>query len=205
MPPFYNSPHSSSNQLHLGNGQGMPITTVGYSSLETNQRPLHLRNILHVPKILKNLLSVYKLTFKNDVIFEFHLYFCLIKDQATWEFLLCGTVKDSLYRLNSSQHTPCAMVGERTSSQVWYQRLEHPHLRILQNIIIKFRFLIFHQIQSSLCDSWCMSKSHKQPFNCISCATSRPLELVHSNLWGIVSHFGFHYYVIIINDYSKYL
>lgn len=125
----------------------MPITIVGYSSLKTNQRPLHLHNILHVLRILKNLLFVHKLTYENNIIFEFHPHFCLIKDWTRGEVLLCGTVKDGLYRLNSSQRRPCAMVGECTSSQVWHQWLRHPHFHILQNIITKFRLLVFHRTQ----------------------------------------------------------
>ena len=34
--------------------------------------PLYLRNILHVPHVSKDLLSVHKLTSDNDAIAEFH-------------------------------------------------------------------------------------------------------------------------------------
>lgn len=54
----HSAPYSGPDQPHLGNSQGMPIVATGYSSLRTHQRPLHLYNILHVPKIMKNLCSV---------------------------------------------------------------------------------------------------------------------------------------------------
>lgn len=37
--------------------------------------------------------------------------------------------------------------------------------------------------------------------------STKPLELIHSDVWGpapILSHFGFSYYLIFIDDFSKY-
>jgi Integrase core domain len=52
-----------------------------------------------------------------------------------------------------------------------------------------------------------MAKSHKLPFNSSSSTASQPLELIHSDLWGpapVLSKFGFHYYVLFIDDYSRF-
>ena len=64
-----------------------------------------------------------------------------------------------------------------------------------------------HQLSHYVCDACCSSKSHKQPFRISLRKSTRPLELVHSDVWGpapLASHFGFQYYVIFVDNFSKY-
>lgn len=60
-----------------------------------------MKNILHVPKITKNLLSIAKLTHDNNVIMEFHLFSVFVKDKAMRKVLIQGTLKDRLYRVSA--------------------------------------------------------------------------------------------------------
>jgi histone deacetylase 1/2 len=45
--------YNGNDRVHVGNGVGLPISHVGHGTLNTIAKPLHLRNILHVPKITK--------------------------------------------------------------------------------------------------------------------------------------------------------
>ena len=57
------------------------------------------------------------------------------------------------------------------------------------------------------CDACRSSKSHKLPFSISIHKSTKPLELIHSDVRGpapILSHFGFSYYVVFIDDFSKY-
>ena len=57
------------------------------------------------------------------------------------------------------------------------------------------------------CDACRTSKSHKLPFSIYVHKSTKPLELIHSNVWGptpILSHFGFSNYVLFIDEFSKY-
>lgn len=51
---------------------------------------LHLHKLLHVPKIKKNVLSVSRFAKDNNVYFEFHNKYCLVKSQVTKQVLLKG-------------------------------------------------------------------------------------------------------------------
>jgi hypothetical protein len=64
--------------------------------------PLALNNVLHVPKISKHLLSVYKLSCDNNIFFEFHLRCYLIKDWATQNLIVVEKCEYGLYHLKSS-------------------------------------------------------------------------------------------------------
>ncbi|KAE8691231.1 Serine/threonine-protein kinase [Hibiscus syriacus] len=62
---------SVEGKLLVGNGVPLSIHATGKSALCSNSRALMLNDLLHVPKITKNLLYVSKLARDNDVYFEF--------------------------------------------------------------------------------------------------------------------------------------
>jgi histone deacetylase 1/2 len=80
-------------KVHVSNGTGLNILHTGHASLRTASHSLALRNVLHVPKISKNLLSVHKLARDNDVYFEYHPCHFSIKDRQTGTSLRTGGVR----------------------------------------------------------------------------------------------------------------
>lgn len=94
------SPYPGGSKVQVGNKESIPITYTGMlmvSSFDTN-RLIHLRDILCVPQIAKNLLSMSQITKDNNVIFEFHSDHCLVKDKNNKDVLLQGTVNNGLYQ-----------------------------------------------------------------------------------------------------------
>jgi hypothetical protein len=78
------------DQVHNASGTGMIIQHIGNSTLHTPHSSLHLRNILHVPSAIKNLLSAHKIVLDNNAFIEIHPFFFLIKDQDTKQILFRG-------------------------------------------------------------------------------------------------------------------
>jgi histone deacetylase 1/2 len=62
--------YGGKDQVQVANGSGLSISHIGNSCLTGSS--LHLKDVLHVPHIRKNLLSVYRLVSDNDVFVEFH-------------------------------------------------------------------------------------------------------------------------------------
>lgn len=88
------------DKVAVGNGKKLSISNVGLNQLCTQTNPtsiVSLSNVLHVPHMKKNLISVSQLMRDNNVIAEFHSNSCLIKDKGTWLVLLRGLLIDSLY------------------------------------------------------------------------------------------------------------
>lgn len=89
------------DQVLLGNGQGLSIFSIGGIHFTSPHQPhttLALNNLLLVRGITKNLMSVSHFAQDNPVYFEFHLDFSVVKSQATYEVLLWGTLgQDGLY------------------------------------------------------------------------------------------------------------
>ena len=201
-PIIYTGP----DQLYVGNGQGLHISSTGSSKFHINSAHFKLNDILHVLLITKNLLSIHKFTSDNNVYVEFHPNFCMVKDIQTHQLLMRGEHKDGLYLLHFLQNRS-SYIGEKASPDTWHNRLGHPHFRVLQNILNKYGLPITHKISQLHCEACRTSKSHKLPFSISVHKSIKPLELIHSDVWGpapTLSHFSFSYYVIFTDDFSKY-
>jgi histone deacetylase 1/2 len=59
------------DQVHTTSGIGMEISHVGSTFLRTHNSKIHLKNILHVPKASKSLISINCLARDNNAFLEF--------------------------------------------------------------------------------------------------------------------------------------
>jgi hypothetical protein len=85
--------HGKDN-IHTENGEGMHISHIDHSSIQTPNHNLQLKNIIHVPSATKNLPSVHKLALDNDAFLEFHLGIFLLRIEPRGEFFLKDGVKE---------------------------------------------------------------------------------------------------------------
>jgi len=85
--------------VKIGNDAGMKIKHIGSASfaLAHMNTQVILNNLLHVPEINKNIISVSKFAKDNHVYFEFFPDKCYVKNQDTNQILLQGKIKDGLY------------------------------------------------------------------------------------------------------------
>ena len=88
--------YQGTDQLHVGNGKGLPIFNIGTSFISSFSSTFKLSNFLHLPALTKSLLSVHQFCKDNSVFFEFHPSSFFVKDQATKKTLLSGLNNDGL-------------------------------------------------------------------------------------------------------------
>ena len=81
----------------MGNGKSLPIKHIGTTQLSTPTTSFRLNNVLHVPDISNNLLSVHKFTNDTCTLMEFHLSLFRVKDLAKRRLLLQGLSQYGLY------------------------------------------------------------------------------------------------------------
>jgi hypothetical protein len=91
--------YKGSDQIITASGAGMDICNTGHAVIKTPIKPLHLKNILHVPTTQKSLVSVHRLTSDNHTSLEYFPNYFLVKDLETRRVLLRGRCKDGLYPL----------------------------------------------------------------------------------------------------------
>jgi histone deacetylase 1/2 len=185
----------------------MHISHIGQASLSTHtSKQLHLTNVLHVPSVTRNLLSVRKLTRDNNVFAEFHPSDVFVKDREIMDVLLSGHSQHGLYELDVS---PAYQVfsGVRVSSSQWYSRLGHPATPIVRHVLHRHELPVqSSRYSDTVCDACQQGKSHQLPFSESNRVVNTPLELIFSDVWGHTqtSVNGHNYYVSFIDAYSRF-
>ena len=129
-----------------------------------------------------------------------------MKDKETRRPLLWDTVKDKLY-LVAQAHSLEANIGERTGLDLWHHQLGHRKMRILLSVISTYGLPTLSVNKILSCDACITSKSHCLPYSKSTHRTTKPLKIVHSDLWGpspVISHTRNRYSVIFIGDFTPY-
>lgn len=73
--------YEGTENLQIGNGEGLPILNIGFSSFQVSNHKINLHNILHVPNFSKNLIGLSQLLLDNShLIIEFTSLHCVFKD-----------------------------------------------------------------------------------------------------------------------------
>jgi hypothetical protein len=168
--------YEGNDQVHTANSSGMTISNIGHAALHTAIKKLFLKNILHVPSSHKSLASVHSLASDDNIFFEFHLNFFLIKDRATKTVLHQGRCEGGLYPLglNSSEASSRKLAFGVNK----HSRLGHPSLPIVRHVLKKNNLsFLDDNSNDSVCDSCQRAKSHQLPYYKSNNASSSPLKL----------------------------
>ena len=128
------------DNLVVGNGKGLSISHVGSSHHTSHGTTVHLQNILHVPSMSHNLLSVSQLTKDNNCHFFFTAYHFYVKENKSGRILFQGRTINGLYPLQLSSclqnklSSSSAFSSIRVSRSLWHHRLGHPLNQTFQRI-----------------------------------------------------------------------
>ena len=199
-------------KLKLVMGLGFPLSTcIGTSQIHTSSLAFKLFDVLHVPNICKNLISVQKFKQDTNTFFEFHPFYFLLKDCATGKLLHQGLSNHGLYSFffsaSNNSHPPSAFMGERASMSAWHSRLGHPALKVVRQVFSSFQLLVSTNKSYSPCSTCLGSKSTQLPFPTSTTRVTAPLHLIFSDVWGpapVYSRNGFRYCVSFLDAFSRY-
>ena len=203
------APYNGVDNIMIGDGKGLPITHTGSTTISTSTISFNLNDVLCVPEIKRNLLSIYKFCVANNVSFEFLPWCFLVKDLLTGAVLAQGEPKDGVYEwlgVSPLLSTPQVFFSNKPTHIDWHGRLGHPAFPVLKSILDKLKFNSGYHSQHTVCNACQLNKSHKQPFLKSTLTSQRPLQLIYSDVWTspIYSIAGFKYYVIFVDHFSKY-
>ncbi|KAK2435811.1 putative mitochondrial protein [Trifolium repens] len=190
-----------------GNQKGKIIGTgiVGNSSLSIN-------NVWLVDGLKHNLLSISQFC-DSGFIVKFDKEACTVINDSDKSILFKGLRRGNVYKVNLSELTEqkiVCLLSLNDEKWVWHQRLGHANWRLISKLsklkLVKgLPNLKYHS--DALCGPCQIGKISKTSFktkNIVS--TSRPLELLHIDLFGPVSTAsinGKKYGLVIVDDYSR--
>lgn len=201
----YVKPYHGNDVIYVGDGNSIPITHTGDVNVITTTGNLKLKDVLVVPDLKKNLLSVGKFASDNHCSFEFTSSGFIIKDQNQ-RMIARGHKKGHLYTLEGDYQEALSAIRGGSPSTVWHQRLGHPNKKILS--LLKDKINVTQWVSKpAICVSCQMGKSCKLPFQSSNKISEFPLDKIHCDLWGpapIASNQNFRYYALFIDDFSRF-
>ena len=127
--------------IEMGDDGKYNVTGVGTITFQREHvAPLTLKNVMHVPRLMKNLVSISMLEDRGyDVIFSKGKAF--LRHIATGQVKKIGIQVNNLYKLEAEEcvalSTKAERVQIRDASELWHRRLGHLHhgaLKIMQQI-----------------------------------------------------------------------
>ena len=159
------APYNGSNDIIIGDGSGLSITHISSSSHHTTHKTFKLNNVLCVPAMKKNLISISQFCTSNNVCIEFLPTAFLVKDIQTEATLLKGNTKDGVYEWPVSPPL-LAFSSIKTTLSEWHQRLGHLVFHILKQIVLKNKLDFSSSFSNNFSCNACLSnKSHKLSFS----------------------------------------
>lgn len=166
--------------------------------------------MLCIHDITRNLLSVSKFYHTNNTSIEFLPNCFYVKDLRTGTCLLRRPARNGIYEWPaaalSSLTNPIIHSVVKTSLCDWHKQLGHLSSKVLHQLVQSHNLLV-SSYEKFVCQACYCNKSHRLPIDVSFMSSSQPLQLVFSNVWGpasIPSVDGFRYYVIFVDNFSKY-
>ena len=203
-------PCAGNETIRIADGSLAPVAGKGKISPCAG---LSLHNVLHVPKLSYNLLSISKITH------ELNCKAIFLPDSVSFQDLssgrMIGTARHSrgLYLLDddtSSSSIPRTSLLSSyftTSEQdcmLWHFRLGHPNFQYMKHLFPH----LFSKVEMTTlsCDVCIQAKQHRVSFPSQPYKPTQPFTLVHSDVWGpskITTSSGKRWFVTFIDDHTR--
>ncbi|GFY82736.1 hypothetical protein Acr_02g0009760 [Actinidia rufa] len=205
------STYEGSDAIVIGDSTGLRITHTGNATLPTHSKTFALSNVLYVPSIKKNLLSVSQFCKCNNTSIEFFPAYFLVKDLRTGATLIRGQNDNDVYMWPQSLSPPThfhALVGVKAPLINWHRWLGNPSSRILHHLVTSCTLPLSPSSSEINCDLCLCNKSQRLPFHESSLKSRDPLDLIYTDVWGptpVTSTEGYRFYVIFVDHFTKYI
>jgi hypothetical protein len=198
--------------IYLGDDRAHQIK--GYGDIPvtlSNGTVRHIRNVVYVPGIKKNLISLSTITDQNLKV-EFFKNYCIVKDLLDhFQTVAMGVRAGGLYKLDVTSKAHHALTSATMPTEIlWHQRyghINHPDLLLLQknNMVEGLPMLKNEKVS---CDGCALGKMHRDEFPSNPDKKKRDvLDLVHTDVCGPMqtrSLGGAFYFLLFIDDCTRY-
>lgn len=181
--------------------QSIKAVGVGECINETCSLP----NVLYVPGIAKNILSVGALC-KPDTSVTFFVNHAIVQKKGK-TILRANRNEHGLYIADLNAIFPETLALLAADYHTWHRRLAHTHnientAKIVDGININKE-----KVPSKLCEVCAQARLTRLPFPSIRTQATKPLQIVHSDVCGPIdtqTWDGRKYFVTFLDDYTHY-
>ena len=207
--------------VYSANDSPMEVRGVGtYRLIGTGNNAIELTDVLYVPDAVSSFISYgcldrkgYGISGRNGVLY--------IQAQNSDEVIITGRLVDENlyecdlkpYKVDIPRSIVCRISKSRPSEDSqngevieWHSKLDHVGLQDLKKIEGKLEIVVQPSIPLN-CLICKLAKMTRDQFLRIGIQTTQPLEVVHSDLSGIIrlpNFDGARYFLVFIDDYTRY-
>ena len=198
---------SCTSKVKIVNGDFIEVKGKGVVAVETHSGTKLIIDVLFVPKIDQNLLSVgqfleknYYLVFKNKA--------CIIHDPIGHE-LFTVSMRGKCFSLDLQKTNSLAYTSSLDESVLWHRRFGHFNYTTLNHMHKNELVLNMSAIEvcSDVCEVCQLGKQSKLPFLTNKAwKVTKNLQLVHTDVCGLMRTLSFSnnkYFIIFIDDYTR--
>lgn len=197
---------SDIGEITIADSAKMRVTKSGRAILQLDEKQIDVNNVLHVPRLAANLLSVSQIVKqKNSVTFDENG--CTIRNKAN-EIVARCTENNGLYKFKNASGM-CMLSKQNTNAFTWHRRLGHVNFQSLKKMRDgAVEGVDFKDDDSEIrrCEICAMGKQSRFPFKASVNKSKEILELIHSDLMGPMEtqSIGHARYILtFIDDFSK--
>lgn len=193
--------------IRVANGEEIPVKGRGnYVVKGCGNSKLPLENVLHVPRLSMNLISVSDLV-KKEFAINFDKRGCLIKNQKEEVVATCHEV-DGIFQLREKENNVVNLtLSNEPLLNLWHRRLAHlgqNYINLLKNMVTGIEFKNVEKLAP--CIPCINGKTCKSPFKNKGTRARQILEIVHTDICGPMeesSFAGSRYMLLFIDDYTR--
>ncbi|KAI3703127.1 hypothetical protein L6452_28883 [Arctium lappa] len=202
--------YKGSRVVVMANNTKLPIAHVGNTSLSPQgDKEVSLQDVYHVPGMKKNLLSVTQLTSTGHYVVFGPQYVKVYNDlKVAGTQTMEGQRLDSVYVM-SAQTAYVEKTRRNETTDLWHMRLSHVSYFKLEMMMKKetLRGLPKLDVKTdTICAGCQYGKAHQLPYEESKFRANKPLELIHSDVFGPVRQASVQclkYMVTFIDDFSS--
>lgn len=202
---------SSISEITAANSSRMKVAGVGDIELVVQQnggvRAIKTRNVLCVPDLMANLLSVSKIVESGNTI-KFVPTGCQIFD-CNSKMIATATLVNNLYRLDAVSGTCMIAAPRSVEIDVWHRRMGHVNygdLIKMKNGAVDGVDFVNGSSDQDACVACLKGKQARKPFPPSDSRAANVLDLVHGDLCGPMSTTsigGALYVLVLVDDFSR--
>lgn len=202
---------SDVKKISVANDATMTCDEKGSTVMKINKSNVYIKDVLHIPQLAHNLLSVFKLTENgNEIIFN--KTGCTIRNVNNGRNDILTIIKpeNGVYKIESEISNMCLISKTNENAMMWHRRLGHMNyadLRKMRDGVVTGIAFSDDKSQLKNCEVCCAGKQARTSFH--SSKNKRAenvLDLIHSDLCGPMessSIGGVKYFLTFIDDHSR--
>ena len=207
----------SPRNVHLGDDSVVNAIGIGSILVEVlvrgREKMMTIKDVLHVPKLQANLLSVSKLV-SSGLKVQFNVHGCTLRAPND-NVLAVAPREDNLYQVTFTKvhEADAANIAQSSTkngaTELWHRRLGHLNVRSVRFLESMVSGMTLEKDEPSLpfCEGCVEGKQHRAPFpKDGGTRATKPLEIVHSDVCGpmrTTSIGGSRYFVTFIDDFTR--